>query len=439
MITEASSAHVAPRHPHSLPHRPLRIVVVGAGIGGLAAAIGLQAIGSVTVIERAQQIAPVGAGLSLFGNGCAALAALGLEDHLQLITGPAPPPLLAGQRSPSGRWLATLPPDAVAQLRVVHRADLQRLLLNALPPGTVLLGTRATKITAAGAVHLHSFGNQGTETSPTVTDADLIIAADGIHSRLRSGFPAAPAVRYAGWTAWRGITDRPIDLQGAMGETWGRGRRFGIAPLPDGRIYWYATVTTPPDTSPVRSSAEHAALTALFKGWHDPIPQLLAATHPDAIIRSPICDLDRPLPSFVNNRTVLLGDAAHAMTPDLGQGANQALEDAATLANLLQHSPKDTILETLPATLKTYDRLRRPRTQRVAARSRRVGRLAQANSRAGVALRDLILQLTPAPLLAHSAGSVQTWQPPSQCHPASPFPASTATGADPDCANCLVG
>lgn len=397
-----------PSNPPPKLGRPLRIVVVGAGIGGLAAAIGLSRLGDVTVVERTERLAPVGAGLSLFGNGLAALSALGLDAPLRTITAAPAAPLRAGQRTPSGRWLATLPATAVAQLQVVHRRDLQQLLLDAVPPGTVRLGTTVTTVTAGGTVHVQSTRHQSDRSH---LHADLVVAADGLHSQIRRSFPDAPATRYVGWTAWRGITDKPVDLHAEAGETWGRGQRFGMAPLPDSRIYWFAVRTMPSDQQPPGRITDHAWLEALFSDWHQPIPRLLAATAPTSIIRTPILDLDRPARSFVNDRTVLLGDAAHAMTPDLGQGANQALEDAATLTALLNALPQ-VDRETLPAALHTYDRLRRPRTQRLAALSQRLGRVAQTRSVAGAAVRDIALRLAPPALLGRQALAVQTWHPP---------------------------
>ncbi len=134
------------------------------------------------------------------------------------------------------------------------------------------------------------------------------------------------------------MTREPFALT-AVGETWGSGERFGITPLPDGRVYWFA-VANGAATSAVANQTSDAVsgvdeVRRRFTGWHDPIPALLDATDPDTVLRNDIIELAAPLPSFVNGRIALVGDAAHAMTPNLGQGGNLAIEDAVTLARLV--------------------------------------------------------------------------------------------------------
>jgi len=361
----------------------MRVAIIGAGVGGLTAAIGLQRAGAeVTVLERARGPAFVGAGLSLFGNGFTALDTVGLDlRHL----GTARPDLTAGQRRPDGRWLSVTPSAALHELRVVHRADLHRELAAALKPGTIRYD------------------------SPVDSDLqgyDVVVAADGLRSRTRASWPGDPGIRYSGYSAWRGVTATPVDLLGGAGETVGKGERVGIAPLADGRVYWFGVVSMPAGTT---FPDEYAEVRRRFAGWHAPIADLIAATPAETVFRTDIHDLAGPLPTFRNGNAVLLGDAAHAMTPDLGQGANQAMEDAATLTRLLEP------LATRPApdvsgALDAYDRLRRARTQPIAARARQVGRVLQS----GNPLRDLMLRLMPAGITARQLDQMQAWQPPAR-------------------------
>ncbi|WP_158703418.1 FAD-dependent monooxygenase [Pseudonocardia dioxanivorans] len=152
---------------------------------------------------------------------------------------------------------------------------------------------------------------------------------------------------------------------------------------------------------------ERAELIRRFGGRHEPIPALVHAARGDAVRRNDILDLAAPLSTLVHGRVALAGDAAHAMTPDLGQGGNQALEDAVTLAALVAREPG------IDAALARYDTTRRARTAKIARRSRQIGRVAQARGRLTVVARDTVLRLTPATRVARAADRLQAWRPPS--------------------------
>uniref|UniRef100_UPI003B39FCF2 FAD-dependent monooxygenase n=1 Tax=Nakamurella sp. TaxID=1869182 RepID=UPI003B39FCF2 len=330
--------------------------------------------------------------------------ALGLAEPARAIGAAPGGPIAAapaGQRRPDGRWLVRLPPAATRTVAVVHRADLHRMLLDALAPGTVRTGAAVERVSGDG---------RTIEVAGTRLTVDVVVAADGIRSRIRAARPGDPGVRPAGYVAWRGVTDRPVDVGDGTGETVGRGLRFGIAPLADGRVYWFAVRSQPPG-APLAAGPD--AVLDLFGAWHAPIAELIDATPADRIQALPIEELAGPLPTFRHGRCVLLGDAAHAMTPNLGQGGNQALEDAATLVALLAgtvgtdggtHRADD-----VDAALTTYDRLRRPRTRRVARQARLLGRVLQADGPVTSRLRDTALRLTPPGAVARGALAVQRW------------------------------
>ena len=383
----------------------MRVGIIGAGIGGLVAAIGLQRAGAdVEVHERAPQPGPLGSGLSVFGNGFAALDTVGAGDAVRAVTGDSVTTLQTGQRKPDGRWLAQTSAAAVRDLRIVHRADLHRVLTGLLAPGTVRAGHEARSVSADGTSVAFATAD-GTATGAF----DVVVAADGIRSRVRQGWPDDPGIRYSGYSAWRGVTSEPVHLD-AAGETWGAGLRFGLAPLRDGHVYWFAVASMPADA---QVDDELVHVRGLFAGWHPPIAELIAATAPDRVHRLPIEDLARPLPTFRRGRCVLLGDAAHAMTPDLGQGGNQAMEDAATLTALLAPLAADDADDgQVAAALETYDRLRRRRTQPIARRARMVGAVAQARRPARVAVRDLLVRALPDWLADRQLAAIQAWRPP---------------------------
>ncbi|GGQ55257.1 FAD-dependent monooxygenase [Couchioplanes azureus] len=369
-------------------------VVAGAGIGGLAAAAGLVRRGwQVTVLDRVPAFRPVGAGLVLQANGLRCLDALGLGAAVRER---GRTDMSAGTRTSDGRWLTRVRPGDLER-RIgtpaigVHRATLHELLLGALPDGTVVTGADVEAVTEDGDVRWR--GPDG----PARMRADLVVAADGIHSTVRRLlWPEAAGAARIGVTAWRGVTAWDGDL--TVGITWDRGAEFGMVPLTDGRIYWYAAVNAAaaePANSPAR-------LTDRFGGWHDPIPALIAST--GTVLYDDLACLDEPLTTYVKGRVALIGDAAHAMTPHLGQGANQALEDAVVLAAVADR----------PDGLARYDRERRPRSQQVAQASRRIGRLGQQlRNPVAVAARNTMMRLTPPGLALRAMTRFADWHPPA--------------------------
>ncbi|WP_433074591.1 FAD-dependent monooxygenase [Dactylosporangium sp. CA-052675] len=367
-------------------------VVIGAGIGGLAAAVALHRIGwSATVLERAGELGEIGAGMSQAPNALAALDELGVGERAREAA--VPSRATGNLRTADGRFLQRARAGDTPALLAFHRADLHRVLLDAVPPGWVRTGAEVTGVRADGTV---------TFTGGELR-ADLVVAADGIGSATRRLlWPDAPAPRFLGRTAWLGVA--PVaDQPGSV--TLGPGGYFLIHPLSRGRAYW-AYVTTC-DEPGIRFEDEHAEAARRVRAWHDPIPALIAATPPDAVIHIDIREL-APLPSFVNGRVALLGDAAHAMSPDRGQGAGQSLEDAVVLAAALAEEP------TVESALRRYDTERRPRSQAI-ARSAAVDGRVNTTRRFHRPLTAMI-RLTPARLwsrsIAPDANDAWRWRPP---------------------------
>lgn len=375
----------------------MRIGIVGAGIGGLVCAAAMQADGhEVHVYERRYDTGSIGAGLTLFANAFAALDAVGLGDVVRSVSSTAVGRLRSGQRQPSGRWLIALPPSQTPSVQSLHRADLHRALVQRLAPSTLRLSCTA---------QVSEDGTPVVRVDDQEDHFDLVIAADGIRSDARARWGLDRGLRYAGYTAWRGITTSTGHLSDEAGETWGCGSRFGIVPLPDDRVYWFATLSTPAggtDTDALKS------LRGFFGAWHDPISELIEATPPQDILRHDIYDLAAFPRTFFHGRGVLLGDAAHAMTPDLGQGAGQAIEDAVTLTLLLRQAEA----RDLDGVLERFDHLRRRRTRELWRQSRLTGRIAQAAASPAVWLRDTGLRATPSSFLTGAMSRVQRWEAP---------------------------
>lgn len=377
-----------------------RAVVVGAGLGGLAAAVALRRAGwEVRVLERAAPDRAAGTGLSLWPNGLRALSELGVEvplGEVATLSG------RSGVRTVRGRWIARTD-IASALLRrygrplVLTRRDrILTALGERLGPGCVRFGERVVAVASEP-------GGVSVRTGTAVYAGDLAVIADGARSRLRGAlFPDRAGLRYAGYTSWRMLAPAPPGPVVAA-ETWGRhGQRFAVLPLGPGEVYCYATANC---AAGGRGADERDELRARFGRWHEPIPYLIDSLPERAAIRTDVFDLAPPLAVHHRGRAVLLGDAAHAMTPDLGQGGGQALEDAATLGALVAGDAP------LAAALDRYSRLRAPRAAELIRRSRRAGRLYQAPP----PVARLVARLStvvPAAAVARALAPVLDWQPP---------------------------
>ncbi|MCT7357180.1 FAD-dependent monooxygenase, partial [Streptomyces sp. 15-116A] len=285
-------------------------------------------------------------------------------------------------------------------LVLLHRATLIDHLAAQLPPDAVR---------TSAAAHVVDPGVPGDPARPARVgtpdgelEADLVVAADGIRSAVRRGlFPEHPGTVYSGMTTWRIVIPLP-GIEFASHETWGRGRIWGTHPLKDGRIYAYAAALAPAgDAAP---GDERAELLRRYGDWHDPIPAVLAAARPEDVLRHDVHHITEPLPAYHRGRVALVGDAAHAMPPTLGQGGNQAIEDAITLAHFA---------DDLPA----YSAARLPRTTAIARQAVRVARLNMMSNRLGIAVRDNALALLskagPA-LFLRSFDGIADWRPPQQ-------------------------
>jgi 2-polyprenyl-6-methoxyphenol hydroxylase-like FAD-dependent oxidoreductase len=341
--------------------------VAGGGIGGLATAVGLTQAGwRVRVSERAPALSSDGTGLLLWPDVLRALDALGLGERLRRLAVPQPPGTL---RRDDGRVLARVDPERVRRRvgdvpHVVARPDLLSVLFEALPEATVRFGV----------------------TAPVEPDADVLVGADGARSAVRRRLLGVRyGLRETGTTAWRVVVDAPTST---AGEVWGRDAKVGYTPLRGGRTYFYAVLPTRerrPDGD------DHAVLLDWFGRWPEPVPSLLRQADPARLLRHPLHRLAPRLPRYVGARTALVGDAAHTMTPDLGQGACQALLDAVTLARCLTGVSGS---EDVAAALRDYDRARRRPSQRIAAAALWTGRISTARHGAGV--RDLLVRAAAA-------------------------------------------
>lgn len=306
----------------------MRVLIAGGGIAGLTLAAALHRVGiEAVVLERAAELSGVGAGITVQSNAVRALRAFGLDDAVIAAGHPVRRAELFNDR---GARLGSLPIGAVtdalgAPMLALSRARLQQALASAVPAGAIRTGAQVVGVVQ----HERSVTvvlDDGREET-----GDLLVGADGIRSRVRAWMHDDGAPRYAGCTSWRAVGPPTSVATDRVLEIWGRGLRFGIVPLGADGTYWFGAATTPAGGMAGVTPAE------VYAGWPDGVQQLIAATPPASVITTDIHDR-APVPVWHRGSVVLIGDAAHPMTPDLGQGAGQAIEDAVVLADCLHQS-----------------------------------------------------------------------------------------------------
>jgi len=350
-----------------MPAQAIRAAIVGGGIGGLAAANALTRRGiEVTVYEQAGALGEVGAGVFIYPNSLRQLERMGFGPALAAV----------GAKVGKGSEYCRMDGTVVGPVLTadssgwngfygMHRADLLRVFADALPRSAIRTGHRCVAIEQDADVARLHFGNGNS------AEADVVIGADGINSILRAHVVEPMAAEYSGSRAYRGLIER-AKLPGwreAAHQIWmGDGKHFMVFPVRRGELLNYVGFVPTSEQTVESWSAvgDRDELAASFAGWDPRVVELLAKV--ETCFWWGLYDR-RPLAAWSNGRLTLLGDAAHAMLPHVGQGANQAIEDGVALAILLEgRDPKE-----VPAILKDYETLRRARTDIVQAEARKNG------------------------------------------------------------------
>lgn len=363
--------------------------IIGAGIGGLSAAIALQQLGQkVRVYERASELKEMGAGIVLSANAIKALEKLGVADQVRQAGSPVKK---AEIRTPGGKLLVNIPVHKQAERYgtysyLAYRPDLQRILYEKLDSDTVELGKKFSRL-EQDREYITSMFEDG-----EMVKSKILIGADGVHSRVRQNIIEDSPLRYSGFTAFRGISrfedDRfPVELGGGF-EAWGNGKRFGFSHLGKGRVFWFAAINTPQGKL---LDAPNKKLVALehFKSWWGPISDVIDSTDEENILAHEIFDR-KTIKKWHKGSVTLLGDAAHPMLPNLGQGGAQAMEDALILTRYLKRFPQD-----VERALSHYEQARIPRVTKIVGGSRMMAKMMQLENPVAIKARNQFLRKVP--------------------------------------------
>jgi len=363
-----------------------RVLVIGAGPGGLTTAIALRRAGfDARVFERADGSGEHGSGLTLWPNALKAFAALGLDGEIRAIgtpTGSIAMRNWRGARLFRVKDSGGVTRDALdASGLALHRAEFVSVLLRALGDGAVAFGASCSGFRQSGSGVTAIFAD-GAE-----VEGDVLVGADGLNSTIRAQLFGGGKARYAGYTVWRGVADATLGEEVGT-TTMGRASQFGFFPMSRGRVYWFASASAPEGQKDGEAGRKVEVL-GRFGDWHSPVGALIRATPEAEILRNDVYDRES-LKRWSVGRVTLLGDAAHPSTPDLGQGACQAIEDAVVLAGCLRERGGEPA-----AALEDYETRRRPRANAMSRQARRIGRMGRWKNPLACWLRDKMIEKTP--------------------------------------------
>lgn len=359
-----------------------RISIVGGGISGLCTAIALQRKGIyANVYEKEKKVHEPDTGIILSGNAIRAFYIMGLGPQLRAKGLDSDGCLL---KSDSGNIIAEFnyhAPSHIPNYLFIHRSELQRILTDALLPDSLHLDKHMIDFKHDKIVTL--FFKDGTS-----VESDYLISCDGAASQIRSKLFPNSSLSYSGFSCWRGIIDDPPMHISAYTETWGPRGRFGIAPLTDNQVFWYAMKKSSAENSDMSDWTPIDLLFNFFY-YHEPIQELLESTSPEHIIYDNLYEL-KPLTPLQSGNILLLGDSAHASMPNIGQGASQAAEDAVYLAKWISSE------ETIDNAFSRYEAHRQERLKLVKDEMKVYGLAARIDFPVLCSIRNKLLQMTPS-------------------------------------------
>jgi 2-polyprenyl-6-methoxyphenol hydroxylase-like FAD-dependent oxidoreductase len=362
-----------------------RILIIGGGIAGLTTALALQQKNiDFTVFEAVEEIKAVGAGITLAGNAMRVLRKIGIGDEVKKRGHLISSMFIEDEK---GKRISVMDAEKLSREHgldnvAIHRAELHQALLQNIPTAKIITGKKA--------VDFEEHNNYITIHFQDGSKAEgkAAIIADGINSAIRKKLLPHVSPRYSGYTCWRGVVENKWSLQYHAVETWGANGRFGYVPIGNNQVYWFACKNASYQDETMKKF-QVSDLLENFKNYLSPIPQMIAHTREQDLIWSDIIDL-KPISKFAFNQIVLIGDAAHATTPNLGQGACMAMEDALRVAEEL-----DRFKEDVRKAFTAYELSRMARTHYVVNTSYRLGKLAQAVNPVMIKVRNALFRSIP--------------------------------------------
>ena len=365
----------------------MKINIIGAGIGGLTAAIALEKKGyQVELFDAAVELRPIGAGIIMASNAMQIARRLGFADEIAQ-TGNVLDRF--GVADHEGRPLQMMDIQAIRAKFgepsvAIHRGQLQQVLLQQLPNTPIHVNKRLQSIQQLPGGKVVAFFEDGSQ-----AESDVLIGADGLRSATRKTIFGEKPLRYSSQTCWRGIIEHQFDNPHQTQELWAKtgGKRVAMIQVAANKVYFYYTEKRKPGFD-----LPQAELLSYLKEQFGEFPpmyaEVIAKAKPAEIFRDDLYDL-KPLSKWHQDRVMLLGDAAHATTPNMGQGGCQAIEDAWYLAEYLKSYGN--IAEAFAA----YEHFRRPKVNFVVNTSFMLGKISNLGGVLGHRLRNWVLSATP--------------------------------------------
>jgi 2-polyprenyl-6-methoxyphenol hydroxylase-like FAD-dependent oxidoreductase len=361
----------------------MNIDIIGAGIGGLTTAIALEKKGIKTrIFERAERIKPVGAGIILANNAMQVYEKLGLRKVIEENGNPiSSMNITKSDLSPLSKIdLTYFEQKHNIKNIAIHRGTLQQILIDKLKSTEINLNHKLTSIVENTNGSFLKFENGAQIQSSTV------IGADGLNSIVRQNLFPNNTIRNTNQICWRGITEYklPTKFKNELNEAWGKSERFGFVQIAENNVYWYALKA-------FKKSKNEFSINDLeqyFNDYNSVIQDIIKSTKKEQINTAEISDL-KPTNIWFKENVCLIGDSAHATTPNMGQGACQAIEDAFVLSECLYKYE-------ITKAFSEYQKLRLPKAHQVVKASWLIGKMAHLRNPILIGLRNQMLRLTPS-------------------------------------------